>query len=98
MKSVRPTLADEGRGPMPVGSTKAGAARLLLIVSRTEQLRYTYLKYVFDGETGDVIVDRRVGERRRRQEPAAVEKRRGDRRERDITKDLEISGWALVRH
>jgi len=83
---------------MPVGSTKAGAARLLLIVSRTEQLRYTYLKYVFDGETGDVIVDRRVGERRRRQEPAAVEKRRGDRRERDITKDLEISGWALVRH
>ncbi len=82
---------------MPVGSTKAGA-RLLLIVSRTERLRYAYLKYIFDDETGDVIVDRRVGERRRRQEPAAVEKRRGDRRERDITKDLEISGWALVRH
>jgi len=98
MKSVRPTLADEGRRPMPVGSTKAGAARLLLIVSRTERLRYAYLKYIFDDETGDVIVDRRVGERRRRQEPAAVEKRRGDRRERDITKDLEISGWALVRH
>jgi len=97
MKSVRPTLADEGRGQMPVGSTKAGA-RLLLIVSRTERLRYAYLKYIFDDETGDVIVDRRVGERRRRQEPAAVEKRRGDRRERDITKDLEISGWALVRH
>ena len=83
---------------MPVGSTKAGAARLLLIVSRTERLRYAYLKYIFDDETSDVIVDRRVGERRRRQEPAAVEKRRGDRRERDITKDLEISGWALVRH
>ena len=83
---------------MPVGSTKAGAARLLLIVSRTERLRYAYLKYIFDDETGDVIVDRRVGERRRRQQPAAVEKRRGDRRERDITKDLEISGWALVRH
>ena len=81
-----------------MGSTKAGAARLLLIVSRTERLRYAYLKYIFDDETGDVIVDRRVGERRRRQEPAAVEKRRGDRRERDITKDLEISGWALVRH
>ena len=80
-----------------MGSTKAGA-RLLLIVSRTERLRYAYLKYIFDDETGDVIVDRRVGERRRRQEPAAVEKRRGDRRERDITKDLEISGWALVRH
>jgi len=83
---------------MPVGSTKAGAARLLLIVSRTERLRYAYLKCIFDDETSDVIVDRRVGERRRRQEPAAVEKRRGDRRERDITKDLEISGWALVRH
>ncbi|OLB06845.1 MAG: hypothetical protein AUH14_05065 [Candidatus Rokubacteria bacterium 13_2_20CM_69_15_1] len=98
MKSVRPTLADGGRGQMPVGSTKAGAARLLLIVSRTERLRYAYLKCIFDDETSDVIVDRRVGERRRRQEPAAVEKRRGDRRERDITKDLEISGWALVRH
>src|SRR5438093_1438812 len=31
-----------GAGPMPVGSTKAGAARLLLIVSRTERLRYAY--------------------------------------------------------
>ena len=81
-----------------MGSTKAGAARLLLIVSRTERLRYAYLKYIFDDETGDVIVDRRVGERRRYPEPAAVEKRRGDRRERDITKDLEISGWALVRY
>ena len=73
-------------------------ARLLLIVSRTEPARYTYLKHVFANDIIDVIFDRRVIGRRQRQEPVAADKRRGDRRERDITKDLRTSGWALVRH
>ena len=30
--------------------------RQLLIVSRSQQERYTYLRYVFDSETGDVMV------------------------------------------
>jgi hypothetical protein len=73
-------------------------ARLLLIVSRTEPGRFTYLKHVFASETVDVILDRRLGERRQGPIRAAMERRRGDRRERDLTKDLQSFGWALVRH
>jgi hypothetical protein len=78
--------------------TKTGVARLLLIVARTDQIRYAYLKYLFDGEPGDVILDRRAGERRRHWELAGIERRRGDRRRLDTTKDLRTCGWALVRH
>ena len=71
--------------------------RLVLIVSRTEPTRYTYFKHVFANDIIDVIVDRRVHGRRRREQPVADDQRRGDRRHRDIAKDLETSGWALVR-
>jgi len=72
-------------------------ARLLLIVSATEPARYTYLKHVFGSETADVILDRRVEERRQLVKRVVPERRRGDRRERDLTKDLQTFGWALVR-
>ena len=72
-------------------------AGLLLIVSRMEPARYTYLKHVFGSETVEVILDRRLEERRQRQERAPAERRREVRRQRDITKDLQTSGWALVR-
>ena len=72
-------------------------ARLLLIVSPTEPARYTYLKHVFGSETVDVILDRRVEERRQLVKRVVPERRRGDRRERDLTKDLQTFGWALVR-
>lgn len=73
-------------------------ARILLIVARSEPQRYTYLKHVFANETVDVIVDRREGERRLSGARAAIERRHADRRERDIAKDLQTFGWALVRH
>ena len=72
-------------------------ARLLLIVSATEPARYTYLKHVFGSDTADVILDRRVEERRQLVKRVVPERRRGDRRERDLTKDLQTFGWALVR-
>ncbi len=72
-------------------------ARLLLIVSRTEPALYTCLEHVFDSGTADVILDRRVGDRRWRQEPVAIERRQRDRRQHDITEDLKTFGWALVR-
>ena len=72
-------------------------ARLLLIVSATEPARYTYLKHIFGSETADVILDRRVEERRQLVKRVVPERRRGDRRERDLTKDLQTFGWALVR-
>jgi hypothetical protein len=83
---------------MLVKPAKAAATRQLLIVSRSQQERYAYLRYVFDSESGEVILDRRVGSRRGRQEPVATERRRGERRERDVTEDLQTFGWALVRY
>ena len=74
-------------------------ASLLVIVSRTEPSRFTYLKHVFASETAEVILDRRVDERRplRLVDQAATEKPDKDRRQRDITKDLQTYGWAVVR-
>jgi hypothetical protein len=72
-------------------------AWLLLIVSRTEPARYQYLKDVFASETVDVIPDRRVEERRRREGRTWAERRREDRRQLDTTVDLQTFGWALVR-
>jgi hypothetical protein len=91
------TCLKELEGGMLVRPAKAAVSRQLLIVSRSERERYAYLQYVFDSETGDVILDRRVQERRRRDEPVSAESRRGDRRQRDITTDLRVFGWALVR-
>lgn len=72
-------------------------AHLLCIVSRARPGAYAYLKHVFASDTVDVLLDRRVGERRRRQAPAAFERRRADRRQRDVTVVLETFGWTLVR-
>jgi len=70
---------------------------LVLIVSRMEPARYTYLKHEFANDVIDVIFDRRVEDRRRHQESVAVEQRRVERRQRDIARDLKEFGWALVR-
>lgn len=83
---------------LDVRPAKPAVTRQLLIVSRSERERYAYLQYVFDSEAGDVILDRRVQERRRRDEPVSAERRRGDRRQRDVTTDLQVFGWALVRY
>src|SRR5205823_8878245 len=50
----------------PFGSRRRRVAILFLIVSRNEPSRLTYLKHVFAGDTVDVILDRRLGERRQR--------------------------------
>jgi hypothetical protein len=79
-----------------LGSSAQPVAPLVLVVSRTDVARYAHLKFVFDSATGDVILDRRVGERRWRQKRVAAERRSVDRRQQDITEDLQTSGWALV--
>ena len=74
--------------------------RMLIIVSQAHQAQYTYLKHAFEKEAMDVIFDRRAGERRQlaAMDRARSERRRGrDRRQRDITKDLQKFGWAIVR-
>jgi len=80
-------------------SAEVVVASLLVIVSRTELSRFTYLKHVFASDTAEVILDRRVDEPRRLRlgDQAATEKPDEDRRRRDITKDLQTYGWAVVR-
>src|SRR5439155_6352351 len=87
-----PNLPEDRQGPSLVS-----VFRLLLIVSRTEPGHYTYLRRVFGGAAVDVILDRRMAERRQRLEEAAPDRRREFRRQRDISKDLQMSGWAVVR-
>ena len=73
-------------------------ADLVFIVSRTEPKHYLYLKHVFADESKDVVLDRRIGgERRRSLRPLRIERRHIDRRHRDVTTELQSSGWALVR-
>src|SRR5439155_1248107 len=81
---------------MLVSPATTGVARLLLIVSRMDLARYTYRKLVLDSGTADVILDRRAGGRRWRQKRVSAERRRDDRRQRDLTEDLQTSGWAMV--
>jgi hypothetical protein len=72
-------------------------SRLLLIVSRAEPRKYTYLDYMYGSETVEVIVDRRVSQRRQHTELTTTERRCANRRRRDVTEDFVTLGWALVR-
>jgi hypothetical protein len=69
-------------------------ADLVFIVSRTEAKQYFYLKHEFADESRDVVLDRRLGERRRSLRPPPIERRHIDRRHRDVTRELQSSGWA----
>ena len=52
---------------------------LLVVVGREDPARFERLKHAFTSEPMDVVLDRRWGERRRKQEPVG-DRRRGDRR------------------
>jgi len=72
-------------------------ADLVFIVSRADPRRYRYLKHVFADDSSDVVVDRRMGERCRSLQPPLIERCHIDRRQRDITGELQTAGWALGR-
>jgi PAS domain S-box-containing protein len=74
----------------------AAGGGCLVIVARGRPARYESLHSMFAGPTTDVIVDRRMGERRRSAADAAGGRRRNSRRQRDISTDLRTRGWALV--
>jgi hypothetical protein len=73
-------------------------AKHLLIVARHRRELYEQIKRAFAGhETVQVVLDRRVTDRRRRKEPALPERRGADRRSRSIIDDqLRTIGWSLV--
>lgn len=72
---------------------------LLFIVSRDSRSQFEYLKDAFAGEQSvQVILDRRVGQRRAHAGlGGAAERRRADRRARAyLDHELHTLGWALV--
>jgi hypothetical protein len=72
-------------------------ARLIFIVARDRPDLYDYLKaQVGGGENVEVILDRRLGERRMRAMTADGERRAADRRANEIDERLASLGWAVV--
>ncbi len=58
------------------------AKKVMVIVPRTAPALFAYLKDKFaDDSTISVIVDRRIGERRRRNDAPPTERRQGGRRQ-----------------
>ncbi len=84
-------IASEQQARKPV------VGRLLVIVSRAAPGRFTYLKHLYASETVEVIVDRRVRERRQRHQLTVSERRWQGRRRREVTEELDSFGWTLVR-
>ena len=73
--------------------------RTLFIVSRQHPDLYTYLRERFATDTAvEVILDRRVGQRRQREEPAPTEdRRRADRRARpEVELELRSRSHAII--
>jgi hypothetical protein len=71
-------------------------AYLIFVVSRDAPQTYSYLKHVFADGMALVVLDRRVGDRRRSQSWRLAERRHAERRRHDVTPELQSSGWAVV--
>jgi hypothetical protein len=73
--------------------------RLLFIVSQSRRELYESLRVVFGQERGvEVILDRRVEKRRRRDAPPAMERRRFGRRARPLEdSEIQTRGWTVIR-
>jgi len=48
-------------------------------------------------DTVQIVRDRRVGDRRHREVSVNVDRRRSERRTRDVQDDLNAIGWAVIR-
>ncbi len=72
--------------------------RLLFIVGRERRLLYDSLQRTFDGDdTVQVVLDRRVGERRQQGSTPRTERRQSERRaQRESDARLHVRGYALV--
>lgn len=70
----------------------------IFIVARDRRELFDSLSRTFaNDDTVRVLLDRRAGERRRRNQPAGVDRRQGDRRAQPhVEAQLRSRGWALV--
>jgi hypothetical protein len=72
--------------------------RLMYVVARHEQKLYRkFTKAYTSSEHVEVVLDRRVAQRRVHDERRRPERRHDDRRWHDISKNLRVIGWAMVR-
>jgi hypothetical protein len=94
------SAAPPGHGIVPSSQAAPmqGQGRFLLIVSRATLGRSTYPEHKFGDDTVvEVIVDRRVGQRRQHRAMTTIERRSADRRRQDVNKDMQDYGWTLVK-
>lgn len=76
---------------------KVEAARYLLIVARDQPDLCDYLMRDFAAdEEVQVLLDRRQGERRQHRRPHEPERRRADRRQRGVDKDLRSRSFVII--
>jgi len=70
----------------------------LFIVSRDHPDLYAYLRERFATDRGvEVILDRRLGQRRQRARPSELERRQNDRRQRpEIDLELQTRSHAII--
>ena len=99
---LRRTISARAEGPLahsgPGGSRddRAGG-EFLFVVSRDDTKTYSYLKHAMASEgVIDVVLDRRNGDRRHAGRTTLPDRRHQCRRQRDVTGDLRVYGWALV--
>lgn len=72
-------------------------ARLVFIVSRElPELAQTLRREFADNHDVDIIIDRRIGDRRMAPVPTGDERRRADRRQERVDERLHAMGWAIV--
>ena len=71
--------------------------RELFVVARDRPDLYQYFRDTFaEVPTVQVIVDRRLGDRRRAAFPVTTERRQGERRSRTAEADLATTGYAFI--
>jgi len=70
----------------------------LFVIARHDRERLDFVRRHFGREPEvEVVLDRRGRERRGRRAPEPIERRHQDRRQHDVSGDLQAIGWAYVR-
>jgi hypothetical protein len=78
--------------------TEEQMGRVVFVVSRDHRDLYAYLSERFSTDTAvEVVLDRRVAERRQRDAPHDVDRRRSDRRRRpEVDAELQVRSHAII--
>lgn len=73
--------------------------RILFIVAtgRGDLVDLLREKFADVPDAVEIVPDRRAGDRRQREMSVSVDRRRTERRRRDVDADLRAIGWAVVR-